>query len=243
MNIHGKHVYPALIAPYTTIGLNEVAAVRATNDYQEVGKFNPNVRSLIAYNTDSKVIPTVRSNGVLFAQVIPKGGTVTGTSSIMAMDGWNWEDAVYKADDAIHMNWPSLHVNHGWWGEPQEDKANDQYKKSTDEIRTFFKEARAYNEVETHTTKNLKFEAMRGLFDGSKKLFIRANDAKQIMGAVNFCKEFELQGVIVGGRDSWMITDLLVENEIPVILERVHNLPPKSDDDIDLPFRLSLIHI
>jgi len=100
----GKHLYPGFIAVNSTIGLNEIGAVRATRDMDETGLFNPHVRSVIAYNTDSRVTPTVRANGVLMAQVSPQGGLISGTSSIMMLDGWNWEDALLKEDDGIHVN-------------------------------------------------------------------------------------------------------------------------------------------
>jgi len=106
-DLNGAHVYPGLIAPNTNLGLIEVEAVRATNDTREVGTFNPNVRSIIAYNTDSEVTPTVRSNGVLIAQVVPSGGRIMGTSSIVQLDAWNYEDAIVKEDDGVWMNWPS----------------------------------------------------------------------------------------------------------------------------------------
>jgi len=105
--VHGKHLYPAFIVPNTTLGITEIDAVRASHDYNETGGMNPNVRSLIAYNTDSKIAKTVRSNGVLIAQVTPRGGTISGQSSVMHLDGWNWEDAALKTDDGIHLNWPS----------------------------------------------------------------------------------------------------------------------------------------
>ncbi len=104
----GKHIYPAFIAPNSTLGLTEIEAVRATNDFRETGIALPNVRSLIAYNTDSKIIPTVRTNGVLLAQITPRGGLISGTSSVLMLDGWNWEDAAYKIDEGIHINWPRM---------------------------------------------------------------------------------------------------------------------------------------
>ena len=53
IRIDGKHIYPAFISPNTTLGITEIDRVRASHDYNEVGQFNPNVRSLIAFNTDS----------------------------------------------------------------------------------------------------------------------------------------------------------------------------------------------
>ena len=73
----GKHIYPGIIAPNTNLGLVEVSSTRATVDYVELGDIHPNVRSLVAYNTDSKVINTLRTNGVLLAQIVPQGGLIS----------------------------------------------------------------------------------------------------------------------------------------------------------------------
>ena len=48
----GKHVYPGLILANSQLGLVEVNSVRATIDHTEVGVLNPNIRSIVAYNTD-----------------------------------------------------------------------------------------------------------------------------------------------------------------------------------------------
>jgi imidazolonepropionase-like amidohydrolase len=77
----GKHIYPGFIAATTNLGLTEIEAVKATLDFQEIGDFNSHIRSIVAYNTDSKVPATLRSNGVLMAQPTPQGGTVSGSSS------------------------------------------------------------------------------------------------------------------------------------------------------------------
>ena len=125
---YGKHIYPSFILPNTTLGITEIDAVRASRDYKEIGGVNPNIRSLIAYNTDSKLAKTVRSNGVLIAQVTPRGGLISGQSSIMHLDGNNWEDAVIKSDDGIHLNWPNSYNSTGWWAEPGETKENKEYQ-------------------------------------------------------------------------------------------------------------------
>jgi hypothetical protein len=165
----GKHIYPGIIAPSTKIGLDEIEAVRSTNDYAEVGSYNPNVRSIISYNTDSRVTPTVRSNGVLFAQTVPQGGVVSGTSALVQLDAWNWEDALVK-EDGIWLNWPSMLSGGGWWAEPSAPKQNKDYDKNVAAIRDYFREAKNYPSV-AHSKDNLRFSAMRDLFSGSKKLF------------------------------------------------------------------------
>ncbi|MGZ4074598.1 MAG: amidohydrolase family protein [Bacteroidia bacterium] len=238
----GKQIYPGIIAPNSTLGLFEIESVRATLDYREIGTTLPNVRSLIAYNTDSKIIPTVRTNGILLAQVTPRGGLVSGTSSIVALDGWNWEDAAYKVDDGIHINWPKI-VSRKFLDEdniyPGPWEKNKDYVKQTEDLKKLFADAKAYNESNTIIEKNLRFEAMRGIFNGTQTLFIHSNNVKEIVEAVNFAKQFQLKRVaIVGGRDSWMVTDLLKENNISVVVSRVHDLPEHPEDDVDLPYKL-----
>ena len=107
INASGQHVYPGFIIPNSTLGLIEIDAVRASDDDSEIGTWNPHIRSLIAYNTESKVVETMRPNGVLLAQITPRGGRISGTSSVVQLDAWNWEDAAVKVDGGIHMNWPN----------------------------------------------------------------------------------------------------------------------------------------
>lgn len=228
----GKHLYPGFIAPNTTLGLSEIEAVRATRDSREVGFLNPNIRSIIAYNTDSKVTPTVRSNGVLIAQVKPEGGRISGTSSVVELDAWNWEDAAYSIDDGVHVNWPS---SFSWNWRSRSVSVNKNYQKDIDDLKAFFKEAQAAQADKGLS--NLKFDAMRDLFAKKKTLFIHVDRAKSIMSAVLFAKDFGLEAVIVGGEDSYMITDFLKENKVSIILGPSQSLPDKADSDIDQPFK------
>src|SRR6187399_383985 len=104
----GKQVYPGLILPSSNLGLVEVSAVKASSDVREIGDMNPNVRSIVAYNTDSKVINTLRSNGVLAANIIPQGSFLAGSSSVVQLDAWTWTDASMKTDEGMHLYMPSL---------------------------------------------------------------------------------------------------------------------------------------
>ncbi len=234
IDANGKHAYPGFIAANTALGLNEVSAVRATRDDDEIGNLNPHIRAIIAYNTDSKVIPTIRSNGMLMAQIKPEGGLVDGQSSVVQLDAWNWEDAAYKIDEGIYLSYPSMV---SWsWRTRSLDKNKD-YDKQLQEVEDYFKEAHAYSKNKKLSSKNLKFEAMRGLFDGSKNLYVKTNAAKSIMEAVLLFKKFKITPVIVGGGESWMVADFLKKHNVPVMLSKVHDLPDYEDSDIDQPFK------
>jgi imidazolonepropionase-like amidohydrolase len=235
----GKHVYPGFIAPNSTLGLVEIDAVKSSDDEDEIGAFNPHVKSLIAYNAESKVIETVRPNGVLMAQITPRGGRVSGTSSVVQLDAWSWQDAVVKQNDGIHLNFPSTFRRSGWWAEPGNIEANKDYTKQVDEVSVFLSNAIAYN-GENSKERNLTLESTKGLFNGSQTLYIHANEEKQIIDALQLAKSNGIQKtVIVGGYEAYKIVDLLVQNNIPVLLRRVHDMPENDDHDIDLPFKLA----
>lgn len=237
----GKHVYPGFIAPNSTIGLVEIDAVKASDDEREIGSFTPNVRSIIAYNAESRIIETARINGVLMAQVTPRGGRITGTSSIVQLDAWNWQDALLKDGDGLHLNFPSTFRRSGWWAEPGTIEYNKDYNQQIEEIKIFFGKAKAYL-ADVSKEKSLVYNACKGVFDGSQTLFITANEEKQIIDAIQMTKSIGIQKVvIVGGYQAYKVTDLLQKNNIGVLLGRTHSLPNLDQDDIDLPFKIATL--
>lgn len=237
IDVQGKHIYPGLIALNTSLGLNEIEAVRATGDTRETGTVNPSARTIIAYNTDSKITPTVRSNGVLTAQIVPEGELLAGQSSVVSLDAWNFEDATYKADEGLHLNWPSMRVYKAWWAEPEEK----QKEKSTRELTTIhqlFADAKAYAVTANPSPTNLSLEAMKGLFTGKKKLYVHCDYVKEIIAAVTFCSDMGITMVLVGGTDAYLVADLLKEHKVPVVLMNPHRLPSRDDEDVDMPYKL-----
>ncbi|MFN5295840.1 MAG: amidohydrolase family protein [Flavobacteriales bacterium] len=234
----GKHVYPGFIATNTTLGLHELDAIRPANDVAETGAYKPGIRSAIAYNTDSEIIPTVRLNGVLMGQITPRGGVISGSSSVMQFDAWNWEDALVKADEGVHLNWPSVFHKHYEKGKVNIEKVKT-YDQQLREIHTFFNEARAYCAVKDPALREVRFEGLRGVFSGSQKLYIHADDAKSIQEAINFKVSQNIPHlVIVGGYDAHLVADQLKQHAVPVLLRRLHELPMYAEDDVDLPYKL-----
>ena len=231
----GKHIYPGFIAANSSLGLVEVDAVRATDDKDEVGVMLPHVRSLIAYNTESKVVESMRPNGVLLAQISPKGGRISGTSSIVQFDAWNWEDAVIKEDDGIHLNWPnSLKFNR----RTRSYETNKEYQKQVEDLDQFVLDSKSYNSGNKNPI-NLPLQAMNGLFNNSKTLFVHVDDKKGIVDAISFKTNHNIgEMVIIGGYESYKVTNLLVENNIAVLLTKTQSLPESNDDDYNLPYKL-----
>jgi imidazolonepropionase-like amidohydrolase len=236
IEITGQDIYPGLIATGTELGLVEIEAVRATRDANEVGLINPNVRSAIAYNTDSRTTPTVRFNGILTAQIAPNSGRISGTSSVMQMDAWNWEDALIK-EDGVWIDFPNLYSYSGWWAEPGRFEKNKEYDNQLNELRSFLMESKAYLQNKNATPINLKYEAMRGVFSGTENLYIRANGIKEMQASIALCDELMIKPVLVGAYDAYLMADELARKQIPIILDKCHALPSRTDDDIQQNYK------
>jgi hypothetical protein len=245
IEVTGKHLYPGLIAMGATTGLIGITSVRATADNQEIGALNPNVRALIAYDTDSEVIPTLRNNGLLLTQATPQGGTISGSSSVMELDGWNWEDAVLKKDDGLWLTWPPFFAREFNIDDFSLSlQRNTRRQEVINTLVQLFSDARAYSQIKNPNITNLKLEALRGLFDGRQSLYIRADNSKDIIESVKFAKQQGVQKVIVvGAEDALRVADFLKENNVAVVLGETHRLPNRQDEPVYQPYQLpSLLH-
>lgn len=240
IDVTGKHLYPGVISLNSILGLIEIEAARATDDVSEVGSQNADARAIISYNTDSRVTPTVRSNGVLYSQIVPQGGRVSGTSAVVQLDAWNWEDAAVKAEDGIFISWPGMYKMKFGEVEREGFELNKDYDKNVQELKDYFREAKSYAQT-THDKKNLRFEAMKKLFTDKQNLYVRVDYVKEMLHVIDFAQELGVNIVLVGAADSYMIADVLAAKKIPVILQKTHNLPSYDDEDIQQPYKTPAI--
>ncbi|PWJ58469.1 imidazolonepropionase-like amidohydrolase [Dyadobacter jejuensis] len=240
IDVSGKQIYPGIISLNTSVGLKEVASVRATLDYYEVGDLNPHIRALVAYNTDSEIIPTLRSNGILLSQAVPEGGIISGSSALFYSDGWNWEDAVLRKDDGVWLSWPSyastaIHTQ----DQSELTKRNERRQGVVDLLKQTFSEAKAYAELKAPMPVNLRLEAMKPVLKGESNLYIRADLAKDIIEAVKFAQSYGIKRIVIaGGNQSYKITEFLRENDVAVIVNPTHRLPGHPDEPVYLPYAL-----
>lgn len=242
IDVTGQRVYPGLIDPATVLGLIEIDEVRATDDRSEVGRIHPEVQAHVAYNPDSDIIPTIRCNGITTALIVPRGGVIAGRSSLMNLDGWTWEDAGVKLDLGLHVNWPRERILTAWWMQRTAEEQRKDNAENRRQLTKAFADAKAYYLArQAGVDKGLdeRWEAMTPLFTGDMKLFINADDYGQIEQAVHFAKDNGFKMILVGGKDSWQLTDLLRENDIPVVLGRVLELPAREDDPYDMAYSVA----
>lgn len=235
IDLSGKHMYPGFIALNSSIGLREIDAVKATWDASEIGELNPHIRSLPAYNADSKIIPTVRSNGVLSVQAVPSGGVFSGLSSVFHLEGWNWEDALFAADEGLHLNWPEYPTSI-----TTKDTARTiKTRRKQEEIIQVLAEAKAYGADAAKKERNIRLETLYRLFSGASTLYIHCNTERSIGDALLMLGELGIKRmVLVGAHEAYRKTSLIRSFNVPVVLSRLHRLPDYTEQSTDWPFRL-----
>lgn len=233
----GMHVYPGLIEAHSQLGLVEVNSVPGSVDHREVGNLNPNVRAEVAVNPDSERIPVARASGILVAHVVPTGGTISGTSAVMQLDGWTFEEMTLSTPAGLHVRWPGMQVAHN------DPKVASDRKAARDRvlrrIEEAFEHARAY-QISRRSDRDhpvdLKWEAMLPALNRDVPVFVHADEYRQIEAAVDWAVSEDLRIVIVGGRDAWRSVDRLKAQDIPVIIQGTYRMPRRRWEPYFTPF-------
>jgi len=253
LDLTGQHLYPGMIALNTLLGLMEIEAVRSTLDTTEVGEdFTPDVESWIAVNPDSELIPVTRANGITAFEPVPEGHIISGQSALEATTGWTTEQMIIRKPIALHLFWPSLELD-----TTPKEKARDKSKwKSLEDqarerrtrlgaIQDFFDEAKAYAKAKDAAAKGQAaapelipaWEAMLPYVRGELPITVHADEVRQIRAAIHWAETNHWNVILAGGRDAWMVADLLAAKKIPVIYGQTFALPSRDTASYEAQFR------
>lgn len=239
----GKHIYPGLIDAYSTVGIAEIGSVDMSNDITEVGDFNPNIRAAVAVNAESRHIGTSRTAGVLTTLTTPGGGLISGMSSAMALEGWDWEEMVMEPAAALNVGWPNPNPRRRWWMSANVELPS--YEEQVQELKDFFANARAYRDAVAageDVPTDTRYQAMIPVLDGEVPVVVAADGVAQINDAITWADDEGVRLVIRGGRDAIHVTDRLVAADVPVILTSTMGAPDRDYEGYDgaysMPARL-----
>jgi len=262
IDLKGQHLYPGLIALGTSLGLVELSGVRASDDESDPGEFIPDVKSWVAVNPDSELLPVARANGIAIIEPTPRGGLIAGQSGLVALDGWTSEKMAYKKPDALHIYWPSMDVNgggrrgggggapvgRGRRGGGAAGAGNDLDQERRLRIKRlddYFADARAYAKARDAAQTsgapdpglNPSWEAMRPYVSGQLPIMVHADDSRQIKAAIKWSETNQYKIIIDGGRDAWMVADLLAKANVPVVYDNVFAMPARDFEPYDVHFK------
>lgn len=239
LDLDGKHLYPGLIALANQLGLVEIEAVRATDDTTEVTHTNPDIKARVAYNADSEVIPTIRSNGFAYSMIYPSGSMLMGQSSLMQLDAWNHQDALVADGTGLHIRWPNASTLSSRWNPRPADEVRKANEKQLAQLTQYFADAKAYYDAEKaglNRGLDSRWHEMLAVFDGKRPLFVHADDERQIRQAMLLANQYGLKLTIVGGRDSWRLADELAAAKVAVIYTAPYGLPSRVDENYQQAF-------
>ncbi|TKJ29993.1 amidohydrolase [bacterium (candidate division B38) B3_B38] len=242
IDAQGMYVYPAMINSCTILGLYEIGSVRATLDSSETGKFNPDVRVAAAINHESVHIPITRSVGIALALVAPRGGTISGQSALIRLEGWNWSEMLVKSPVGLHISFPQVRARR----RAAEEEDEEAISKAIQELKDYFTGARHYMERKEGAAKDasltappvdMKFEAMIPALKGELPVIVSVTTSEAIKEAIKFVEEMKLKAIFHGVSEGWKVVDELKKADIPVILSSLYGTPREWKDGYDAPYR------
>lgn len=237
-------IYPGLISPGSSLGLAEINAIRPTRDEREVGTHTPEIEAWTAVNPDSELIPVARANGITHSLIVPLGGTVSGVSGLIALDGWGIEEMAIVQKVALHIWWPGQGLsipNHNSDGKSIEEQKKERIK-NVENLDEFFNQAESYARrrlaaPKSKTDLNPSWEAMLPFVSQKLPLVIHADEKRQIASALDWAEKRKYKIIISGGRDSWKIAERIAAMQVPVIYRHVFSAPPQTNFAHDIHFR------
>ena len=230
----GLHVYPGFFDAFSQLGLTEVSDVTVTNDFTELGEFNPHLQSYLAVHPSTEHIPVTRVGGITHALTAPaaRAGGVGGQASVISLDGWTVEEMLVSPSAGFVVTWPSL----AGGGARPFDEVKREYDERIRHMAQWLEDARRYDQAaqaRQDVTRDLKLEAFSKVTRRELPLLVRVDEERYIRGAVAFAEEHKIRIVIVGGRQAWKAAQLLAEKNVPVILGPTQALPSGPDERYD----------
>ena len=234
----GRHVYPGMFDAVSRLGLTEIGAVGVTNDQREQGAFKPHLRAGTAIHPASEHIPVARANGITHALVTPRGGTVPGQASLVALDGWTIEEMEIDLGAAVAISYPSLGGGGfargggggGWKAE------EERHREAVARLDEWLEAARRHDDAAqagARAERDLKAEAMARVVRREVPVLLAANGERDIRNAVEWAQRQGIRFVIAGGGEAWRIADWLAEAGVDVVLSPTQSLPSGPDEPYD----------
>lgn len=233
VDVSGKHLYPGFIETMAHLGLTEISAVRATNDFAEIGEVNSDLRAEVAWNADSRLLPVAVSGGILTTHIAMEGGVFTGTSAVMSLNGWNWEDMTIRAGVGMHMRYPAVGGDSEEDDEETREKALKTINETLDRAATYQKARDGGGDVDY----DARLEGLIPVLNGDMPLYIHVSERNQIVSALDWAADRDLKDIVLfAGPDVQYVAERVAKENVPVILNSVHVTPKRRWESYDMPF-------
>jgi len=217
-------ITPGLIAPHSQLGLMEIQLERETRD-DSTKNFSAGFSIVNAFNPSSTLIPYNRSGGITSAIVIPSSAKTiySGMASAFKLDG-ELEGNFISKDIAMAISFGAGSDSRASQILMLEDTFNKalRYDDSRDQYRLL-----ADFDYDDHTVRDL--EAILRVLNKEIPLIVRSNRATDLLRIISISKQYGVNVIFHGAKEAWRIADILADEDIPVILDPMDNIPSSFD--------------
>jgi imidazolonepropionase-like amidohydrolase len=247
-------VYPGLIDGGSTVANSDLGL----SDAGENGQIKPDLQVSSALKPDSPLIGLARFTGATCSVTTPTDGLISGQSAVVQYDGWNFDDLLFIPQLALEMSLPSKKIGEERrsgrrFGRPRPAPAEDQPENPKPEISPYdlvkqlFEDTREYDRIKTESEKrgvrgldfDSRLEAIIPYARKEKKVVIRVRTAVDILDAIEFAKELDIQAVLRdSGTESWKVADKLAEADIPILIGPITKSVSSQYDPYDTVYSL-----
>lgn len=233
-DLGGAAIFPGFFEGGSSIGLWEIDLEAATHDESESGDaLQPAVRVEDGYNPASALIPVARRQGVLGGLCLPTGGLVSGQAAWMRFAGARVSEATLLggAGTVIHFGRAGTgampNQPHSRMGIPL--RLAEVLEANKVPAPPDPKAKKKKGEAETppeYTRTQLAWHRIRRR---ESKVILDAGRADDILAALAFAKEFDLDAVLLGCVEGHLVARDIADSGVPVLLAPTTSQPGDWD--------------
>ncbi len=198
--------------------------------------FTPEFAIQTALKLDEESVAAWRKAGFTAHLVTPDGGYFSGTSALVSLSGAVPRDAMLRAPVATHAKFGRV-IGQEY---PTALMGVIAHGRQTLLDAGWLKRQWAAYDARGKTGKRPAadpcLEALWPALEGKFPVAFEADSADEIHRALDFCAEFKLKPIIVGGRNAWKVADRLAKEKVPVILRL--DFATAAERETDLPVRV-----
>lgn len=216
---NGKALTPGFFAGITNLGITEVSAVAESVDSGlALKEMRPEFNVVPAYNPNSSLIPVAQIEGFLFTLLGAgaQGSIFGGQGRMVALNG-GYESFIGNSVLFISVGRGASALSGG-------SRAGQWMLLN-----------QAMNEADNPPASNetaLLTRAGRNTlsaYTNNGKVIFSVDRASDILEVLKFAKNYELDAVVSGGTEAWMVASQLAVAKVPVLLNPLSNLPGNFD--------------
>lgn len=210
--IEGKIVTPGLVDARSVVGLAGIYNQKHDQEQLETSDpIQPELRAIDAFNPREELIEWIRGFGVTTINTGHAPGALSSGQTMIIKTTGDMQNDILDTTAAVVFSLGK--------------EVSGQFKKPGTRpkgiamLRSAFQEAEKYLENEKdEKSPSLQIQMMANILSGKTPAVVTANSAVDILGAIRLAEEFDINIILDGAAESYLILDEIKKSGYPVIL-------------------------